>query len=96
MLVMQPSPKLTSKFSPKFSHPKAIKNVLQFFLLNRKFNPDVHLIFSYCIKPAIHFPLSYLIHFAEVYLLLLLLVGPAGTPPIALQPSRPFVLLTPL
>jgi hypothetical protein len=28
-------------------------------------------------------------------LLLLLLVGPAGTPPIALQPSRPFVLLTP-
>jgi hypothetical protein len=28
--------------------------------------------------------------------LLLLFVGPAGTPPIALQPSMPFVLLTPV
>jgi hypothetical protein len=27
--------------------------------------------------------------------ILLLLVWPAGTPPITLQPSRPFVLLTP-
>jgi hypothetical protein len=27
-----------------------------------------------------------------LYLLLLLFVGPAGTPPTALQPSRPFVL----
>jgi hypothetical protein len=31
---------------------------------------------------------------SETALLLLLLVGPAETPPIALQPSRPFVPLT--
>jgi hypothetical protein len=29
-------------------------------------------------------------------LLFLLFVGPAGTPPIALQPSRPFCTLTPV
>jgi hypothetical protein len=32
----------------------------------------------------------------QVLLLLLLFVEPTGTPPIALQPSRPFLLLTPL